>query len=74
MEALIKIRFNTECKDGVSYWRAIINGVEHQLKEIVINNRCRTTKDWVEEKQDYKWHITVKSNNYTLHNGILTIN
>lgn len=74
MEAVIKIRYNTECKDDIHYWRALINGVEHKLSEIIINNRCRTTRDWMEDKKEYKWHITVKTNNFTLHNGILTIN
>lgn len=71
---IIKIRYNNDCKDGKSYWRAIINGVEHKCSEIIINNSSRTTKDWVEDKNEFKWHISVNSDNYKLHNGILTIN
>lgn len=70
----IKIRFNNDCNDGVSWWRAIIDGVEHHLSEIVINTNSRTTKDYLEDKSEYKWHITVESSNYKIHNGILTIN
>lgn len=70
----IKIRYNNDCKDGESYWRAIINGTEHHLSEIIINCPCKTTKDWMEEKQEYKWHITVSANNYKIIDGVLTLN
>ena len=49
--SLIKIRFNNDCNDGVSWWRAIIDGVEHHLSEIVINTNSRTTKDYLESKK-----------------------
>jgi len=72
--SIIKIRFNNDCTDGVSFWRAIIDGVEHHLSEIVINTNSRTTKDYLESKNEYKWHLTVESYNYKIHNGKLTIN
>lgn len=72
--SLIRIRFNHDCTDGKSYWRAIIDGVEHHLSEIIINTNAKTTKDYLPEKKEYKWHITVESSNYKIHNGILTIN
>jgi hypothetical protein len=73
-ESVIKIRFNHDCKDAKNYWRAIINGMEYHCSEIIINTNCKTTKDWLEDKNEYKWHITVVTKNYVLHNGILTIN
>ncbi len=56
--SIIKI-FN----DGIN-WIAIIDEVEHRLSEIIINTNSRTIKNY----------ITVKSSNYKIHNGILTIN
>jgi hypothetical protein len=73
-KAIIKIRFNNDCSDGKSYWRAIIDGVEHHVEELIINSGCKTTKDYLTDKQDYKWHITTESNDFTFNNGILTIN
>lgn len=71
----IKIRYNNECKDGKNYWRAIINGIEHHVSEININIPSKTTKDYLINKQEYKWHITVESENYEINEeGVLTIN
>jgi hypothetical protein len=72
--AIIKIRFNNECKDGKSFWRAIIDDVEHHVEEIILNRGCKTSKDYLEEKKEYKWHITAESTDYNISNGILTIN
>lgn len=72
--AIIKIRFNNDCKDGKSYWRAIINGIEHHVEQIVVNKGCKTSKDYLEEKKEYKWHITTESNDYNITEGVLTIN
>lgn len=71
----IKIRYNNECKDGKNYWRAIINSIEYHVSDIVINVPCKTTKDYLIEKQEYKWHISVEAYSYEIdENGILTIN
>lgn len=73
-KTIIKIRFNTECKDDINYWRALINGSEQQFSNIVINTKCTTTKDFLEDRNEYKWHITAISDNYEIKHGVLTIN
>lgn len=70
----IKIRYNHDCNDGKSYWRAIINGEEFHVEHIEINVPSKTTKDYLEDKKDFKWHITCESSNIIFNNGTLTIN
>ena len=72
--AIIKIRYNNNCKDSKSYWRAIIDDVEHHVEQIIVNKGCKTSKDYLEDKKEFKWHITVESNDFNISNGILTVN
>ena len=61
MSASIKkfqIRFNTVSKSESDRWRLIENGNEVLVSDIIINGHVYTTKDWLEEIQDYKWHIS----------------
>jgi len=53
-----QIRFNTvsKCKDD--RWRLITDGKEMLVSNIFIDGHTYTTKDWVENIQDYKWHIS----------------
>ncbi|MCX6296150.1 MAG: hypothetical protein NTX97_08790 [Bacteroidetes bacterium] len=73
-KTVIKIRFNHDCSDGKSYWRAIINEEEHQVQDIFINIPSKTTKDYLEDKDTFKWHITCESSDYTFKDGVLFIN
>jgi hypothetical protein len=73
-KTLIRIRYNNDCTDGKSYWRAIINGKEYQVEHIVINIPSKTTKDYLEDKETFKWHITCESNDYSFKDGVLFIN
>ena len=63
-----QIRFNTVSKSEDDRWRLIENGTEIFVSDIIINGHTYTTKDWLEEIQDYKWHIsceghcTIKNN------------
>lgn len=50
--SIIKIRFNNDCKDGKSFWRAIIDDVEHHVEEIILNRGCETSKDYLEKKKN----------------------
>lgn len=54
-----KIRFNNESKTEETCWR-IIDEKENEtlVKDIIITAPCHTTKDWCEERQAFKYHIT----------------
>lgn len=56
----IKIRFNTD-KEKINFnlppWRVLINGVEHLAESVVIETKCWTTQDLIEENK-LKWHLT----------------
>lgn len=54
-----QIRYNTLSKDNENErWRLIENGNEILVSDIYIDGHTYTTKDWIEEIQDYKWHIS----------------
>ena len=55
---IYQIRFNTVSKDDNERWRLIENGNETLVANIIIDGSTYTTKDWMEEIQDYKWHVT----------------
>jgi len=52
-----QIRYNTVSKDDTERWRLIEDGKETLVANIVIDGSTYTTKDWMEEIQDYKWHV-----------------
>lgn len=54
----IQIRYNTKSVDDTDRWRIIENGKEHLTSGIVIDGKIKTSKDWIEEISDFKWHIT----------------
>jgi len=58
-----QIRYNTVSKDDNERWRLIENGNETLVANIIIDGSTYTTKDWMEEIQDYKWHVTNGQNN-----------
>jgi 5-(carboxyamino)imidazole ribonucleotide mutase len=58
----ILIRFNTQSTHDANRWRLIIDGREHLVGGVVIDGRVATSKDWVKEVSDYKWHINCKGN------------
>jgi len=53
-----KIRFNNEQK----LWRVIRTRDNHEIlvEDVSIEVPCETSKDWIEETQEYKYHITCK--------------
>jgi uncharacterized membrane protein len=54
-----QIRYNTVSKDDENIrWRLIENGNETLVSNIYIDGHTYTTKDWIEEINDYKWHIS----------------
>ena len=60
MEKEIRIRFNTNCNDGLHYWRVIYDNVEHLATELKIEVPTYSTKDFIDETTGYKWHIGCK--------------
>jgi uncharacterized membrane protein len=57
---VFQIRFNTHSKSEVDRWRLIENGNEILVSDIMIDGHTYTTKDWMEEINDWKWHISCK--------------
>lgn len=53
-----QIRFNTNSKDESDRWRLIENGNETIVGHIVVDGHTHTTKDWMEDIGDWKWHIS----------------
>lgn len=53
-----QIRFNTHSKDESDRWRLIENGNETIVSHIVVDGHTHTTKDWMEDIKDWKWHIS----------------
>jgi len=53
-----QIRFNTHSKDESDRWRLIENGNEIIVSNIVVDGHTHTTKDWMDDIKDWKWHIS----------------
>jgi len=53
-----QIRYNTVSKNDTERWRLIENGNEILISDIIINGYTHTTKDWMPEINDYKWHVS----------------
>ncbi len=53
-----QIRFNTHSKSENDRWRLIENGNEIIVSNIIIDGHTYTTKDWMEDINDWKWHIS----------------
>ena len=53
-----QIRFNVKSTSDEDRWRLIENGNEILVSEIIINGHTSTTKDWMPELNEYKWHIS----------------
>ena len=55
-----QIRFNTQSTNECDRWRLIENGSETLVSDIVVNGHTYTTKDWIPELDEYKWHISCR--------------
>ena len=53
-----QIRYNTVSKKENERWRLIENGNETLVSDIIIDGHTYTTKDWIPEINDYKWHVS----------------
>lgn len=55
---IYQIRFNTASTSEQDRWRLIEDGNEIIVSNIIINGHTYTTKNWVQEIGDFKWHIS----------------
>lgn len=53
-----QIRYNTASKDDNERWRLIENGKETLVSDVIVDGHTYTTKDWLPEINEYKWHIS----------------
>jgi uncharacterized membrane protein len=53
-----QIRFNTHSKDDSDRWRLIENGNETIVSNVIVDGHTHTTKDWMGDINDFKWHIS----------------
>jgi len=53
-----QIRFNVHSTQENERWRLITDGSETLVSNIIIDGHTYTTMDWMEETQEYKWHIS----------------
>jgi hypothetical protein len=43
----VKVRYNTKCEDNHSYWRILIDGIEHICSNVIAEIPLHTTRDLV---------------------------
>ena len=60
MKKTYQIRYNTHSKDDLTSWRLICDGEEILVADIFITAKTFTTKDFVDEIGDYKYHISCR--------------
>ena len=53
-----QIRFNTSSTCVEDTWRLISDGNEILVSDIIVDGHTYTSKNWMENIQDYKWHIS----------------
>jgi uncharacterized membrane protein len=53
-----QIRYNTQSTSDVDRWRLIEDGNEILVSDIIIDGHTFTTKDWMPELNEHKWHIS----------------
>jgi hypothetical protein len=53
-----QIRYNTQSTSDIDRWRLIEDGNEILVSDIIIDGHTFTTKDWMPELNEHKWHIS----------------
>ena len=53
-----QIRYNVHSISENERWRLITDGDEKLVKDIVISGHTYTTMDWMEDLQQFKWHVS----------------
>lgn len=62
MKKTYHIRYNTHSKDDSTSWRLICGDEEILVSDIFITAKTFTTKDFIEELNEYKYHISCTGN------------
>lgn len=57
-EQTFQIRYNTKSTNDSERWRLICDGEEILVSNIVINSKTITSKDFIKELDEYKYHIS----------------
>jgi len=57
---VFQIRYNTSSTNEHERWRLIENGNEILIADIIVDGYTYTTKDWIPDLNEYKWHISCK--------------
>ena len=57
-EQTFKIRYNTKSTNDLDRWRLISDGQEILVSNIVINSKTITSKNFIKELDEYKYHIS----------------
>ena len=62
----IKARWNTQCKDNHTFWRILIDNVEHTCSNIIFEIPVHTSRDVVwdslRNQEVDKHHVSCKAN------------
>jgi len=53
-----QIRYNNNSKNDNERWRLIEDGKETLISDVIVDGHTYTTKDWIPEINDFKWHIS----------------
>lgn len=62
MKKTYQIRYNTKSKDDLTSWRLICDEKEILVSEVQIMAETFTTKNYVKELGEYKYHISCTGN------------
>jgi len=57
-EQTFQIKYNTKSTDDSDRWILICDGEEILVSNIVINSKTITSKDFIKELDEYKYHIS----------------
>jgi uncharacterized membrane protein len=68
-----QIRFNTSSISSEDKWRLIEDDNEILVSNVIVNGHTYTTKDWIKDIDDYKWHISCEGS-CKIKNNIAYIN
>jgi uncharacterized membrane protein len=60
MEKTYQIRYNTHSKNDLTSWRLISDGEEILVEDIYITSETYTSKDYMKELKQHKYHISCK--------------
>lgn len=55
---IYQIRYNTVSKTEDERWRLIEDGNEILVSNVIVDGHTYTTKDWMPDIKDFKWHIS----------------